>query len=374
MKAMNERFDSKMGKTTPKVPDSFIIALFVHVYIGWGLLYLVKLATVHLTHNAYWGIFIALFMIIPFYWMVYQLAKYHPGLSISQIFSQVFGRAVGALLVVAFLLHIFYFQIIFFRDSQMMVYTYFFNRFPFSIMTALLIAGVLYVALHGVESVGRLGLFMLIPPFLAIFLLQVIGLVNVNPLNLQPIFEGTFRQWLLAGSDVILVLLPGTGVVILFPFFRGPETMKKFTFYSLAMVVPLFFLNILGIVGTFGSLVMNKMNWPIVEYFHVIDFPFLLLEQMGLFFLIAWYASIFVTLSVGAFCVGNEFHILFPKIKCKWFIVTYGIVLWIIVNLPIGILTSERFFRATQKGFAFSFLGFLTAAWLVNRLHMNKTF
>jgi spore germination protein (amino acid permease) len=340
------------------------MAIVTHIYIGWGLLHLSKLAT-FLTHNVYWGLPVALLIIAPFYWIISQLAKRHPGLSISQIFSRVFGGPLGAILAILFFLHIAYFQLIFFHDSQLMVYTYFFKRTPFFLITALLIAGASYPALRGAESVGRLAQFLLFPPFLVILGLQLLGLANINPLNLQPVFGGSFRDWLLTGTDLVTVLLPGAGLAICLFFLKKPESVGKITLYSLAMVIPLFFTNILGIIGTFGPMVMRTLNWPTVEFLQLIDFPFLLLEQTGLFFLAAWYASIFVTLSVGAFFVGNEFHLLFPRIKRQWFTVIYCLLLWTLVNLPVSMVASETFFQATHRLVTFSFLSFFGLTWLV---------
>jgi spore germination protein len=360
-----------MKPNSGKLPDSLIMAMLTHIYIGWGLLYLAKLAIAHLSYNAYWGIFVALAIILPFQWIIWQLVRSYPGLSVSRIFQKIFGKPLGTGLVLILFSYIAYFQIIFFRDSQLMVYTYFFQRTPFMLITGSLIAGILYVSLRGPASVGRLALFMLLPPIMVIFGLQLLGFTNVNLLNLQPVFNGPFLDWFMAGTDLIIVLLPGVGTILFFPFFQHSDTARKIGIASLAMVIPLFFLNLLGIIGTFGPAVMEKMNWPVVEYFHLIDYPFLLLEQTGLFFLIAWYASIFVTLSTGVTFVGAEFQTIFPRIHRKWFTLAYCILLWITVNLPINMLTSESFFIRTQKWMAFSYLAFLLVTWIVARFNKD---
>jgi spore germination protein KB len=355
-----------------KLPDSFFVALIIHVYIGWGFLYLIKLATVHLSHNAYWSLIIALIIISPAYWMLVQLSKAFPGRSISQIFQRVLGKTLGKVFALAYLLQIVYYQTIIFRDSQLMVYTYFFRRTPFILMTGVLIAGVLYISLRGVAAVGRLAMFMLLPPFFVILALQFIGFSNIDVQNLRPIFEGSLRDWSLAGTDMVSILLPGLGAAVCLPFLQGPNTMGKATVYSLGMVIPLFFFNLLGIIGVFGPFALTKLNWPNVEYYHVIDYPFLLLEQMGLFFLIAWYASVFVALCAGGAVVANEFHIIFPRIKRKWLSLLFGVLLWILVNLPIDIINSQSFFMRTQKWMAVPLLSYFFVTWLTYRLFSKK--
>jgi Spore germination protein. len=157
-----------MKQDSRELPDNLIMALITHIYIGWGLLYLAKLATLHLTYNSYWGILVALLIVIPFLWLVSVLTRTYPGLSISQVFGKIFGTTLGITLAIIFFLHIAYFQLIFLRDSQLMVYTYFFKKTPLILMTGLLMAGVLYTAWRGAWSIGRLAAFMLFPPFLII--------------------------------------------------------------------------------------------------------------------------------------------------------------------------------------------------------------
>lgn len=363
---------SGMNQRSKKLPDSLLVALTVHIYIGWGLLYLAKLAVGHLSYNAYWGIFVALVIIAPFNWIIFNLSQKYPGQSIFQIYQQVFGKTLGIVLSLLYFLHIIYFQMMLFRDSQLMIYTYFFKVTPFMLMTALLMIGASYVAWHGIESVGRLALFALYLPFLAIFGIQLFGLINVNIINLQPVFDGTFRDWLLAGTDMLIILIPGTAVSSFLFYIKKPDSVKKITIASWGMVILLFFFNILGIIGSFGPSLIPRMNWPVVEYFHIIDFPFLLLEQTGLFFLVAWYASIFVTVSVAASIAGNELPFIFPRIKRRWIIPVYAFLTWVLVNLPINLVASETFFKKTYKFLTFSFLSFFLIVWVGSLFRSEK--
>ncbi len=355
-------------KQATKLPDNVIAAIFVHIYCGWGVLYLTKLIGGHLTHNSYWGLLVAMLITLPFVASVAGLAKLFPGAGINEIFGRVFGKAVGTVLGLVYLVHFLYFIAIHLRDGQIMVYTYFFQRTPFILLIAFIMAGALYVALHGLESVGRLAAFMLFPPFAVIFLLQLIGLPNIDPVNLQPVFEGSWRDWLLSGTDLLVILLPATGISAFLSFLPKPESIKKITVYCWAMVIPLFLINILGTVGTFGPGVIHRLNWASVEYFHLIDYPFLLLEQTGLFFLIAWYPFTFVILAQGLFIGGNQLHSMFPGVKRHWFICALALGILIVVNLPISLIGSERFFLRYQKVAVAIFLTLHLGTWLVARL------
>ena len=90
-----------------------------------------------------------------------------------------------------------------------MVLTYFFNRTPELIITGLFIGIILYLTLHGVQSIARLAGFLLIPPLVIIYALQILGFDNVKLLNAGPLFMVNPVQWLAGGFDLVFVLLPG---------------------------------------------------------------------------------------------------------------------------------------------------------------------
>lgn len=355
-------------KTKPVIiPDSLLVAIIIHTLIGWGFLYLVRTATVHLSHNAYLGLIPATIIIAAFLWLIYDLACLFPCQGISEIFKLVFGKLIGRMIGILFMLYIFFFVTIMLRDAQLMIYTYFFQRTPFILFTTIMLASMLYCPLKGIIAIGRLAAFMLIIPLLLLFFLILIGLSNVNLVNVQPVLEGSPLQWFQAGSDLTLVLLPEIAIVFYISFIKQPKVIKKIGVISLGIVVPIFFLSLLGTIGVFGPALIQKLNWPVVEFFHVLDYPFLLLEQAGLFFLIAWFPFHFIGISQALFVIGNELHSLFSQIKRNWFILTITILVFIGAVLPTDVVFLQAFLRRFQSLIPLSFLGILLVTWLVAR-------
>lgn len=253
-----------------------------------------------------------------------------------------------------------------------MVQTYFFKRTPFILFTAVSGTIALYMALSGIKSIGRLASFMLLPPLLLMLLLILLGLSNVNLIMIQPVLAGSPLQWFQACSGLTLILLPGLAMVFYLPFIKQPQVIKKVGLFSLATVVPLFFLSLFGTIGVFGLDLIRKNNWPIVEFFHVIDFPYLLLEQAGLFFLITWYPFVFVALSQGLFIIGNEAHLIFPQIKRNLFILATFILFYLGINLPIDVILIHSFLRRCQSLISLSFMGIILITWLTVRLRLGN--
>jgi spore germination protein len=361
-----------MKNDPQKTADSLIMAIIIHIYIGWGFLYLVKFAVNHLTNNAYIGLFPAAVIIIPFFWVASDLARIFPNMSICTIFCRVFGKYTGKAVGIILLLYITFYESIALRDGHLMISSYFFNRTPFCLITAVFIACALYLALNGVKAIGRLTMFMLFPPLLIIFMLELLGLVNVNFVNIQPVLAGSPWQWLSAGFDLTLILVPGTAIIFYLPFINQAKNIKKISLYSLGVVFPIFFLALLGTIGTFSTSLTKTMSWSVVEFFRLIDYPYLLLEQTGLFFLISWYALFFGAMAQGLFLIGNEFNALFPKVKRNWYILSLSVLVFAAVNIPLNIVYIQSFLLSYQRWIAFSYLGILLGTWLVARLRFKE--
>jgi spore germination protein (amino acid permease) len=361
-----------MKPNSDNIPPGLLMSITIHILIGWGFLYLVKTATVHLSHNAYLALIPASVVIMVILWFIYDLARIFPHQGISIIYQKVFGKLIGKIIGIVFILYVLLFMTISIRDTHLMVQTYFFKRTPFFLVTAASVLIALYMGLKGIKSIGRLASFMLLPPLLLMLLLILLGLSNINLIMVQPVLAGSPLQWLQACSGLTLVLLPGLATVLYLPFIKQPQTIKKVGLFSLATVVPLFFLSLFGAIGVFGPELIRKKSWPVVEFFHVIDYPYLLLEQAGLFFLITWYPFVFVALCQGLFIIGNEAHLIYPQIKRNRFILAAFILLYLGANLPIDVITIHSFLRRFQSLLSLSFMGILLITWLTARLRLGK--
>lgn len=361
-----------MKLNSENIPPSLLMSIIIHILIGWGFLYLVKTATVHLSHNAYLALIPTSIVILVFLWFIYDLARIFPQQGISIIYQKVFGKIIGKIIGIVFILYVLFFMTISIRDTHLMVQTYFFRRTPFFLFTAVSVIIALYISSKGVKPIGRLASFMLLPPLLLMLLLILLGLSNVNLIMVQPVLAGSPLQWLQACSGLTLILLPVLAMVFYLPFIKQPQVIKKVGLFSLATVVPLFFLSLFGTIGVFGPDLIWKKSWPIVEFFHVIDFPYLLLEQAGLFFLITWYPFVFVALSQGLFIFGNEAHFIFPQIKRNWFILAALILLYLGANFPIDVIMIHTLSPRFQSLISLSFMGIILFTWLTARLRFGN--
>jgi spore germination protein (amino acid permease) len=355
-----------------KLADSLIISNITHTIIGGGYLFLSVVTAKHLSHNTYMGLLLGLLFFLPFAYILADLARLFPHQSFTNIFRRVLGKYCGLFLSLLFIFHAILISALGLKQSQLMVSSYFLPRTPLFLVNIVFIAMVLYLAWHGIKAISRLAAFMLIPPLIGIFILQLLELFNVNWLNLRPILSGTPIQWLAAGFDSLYLLIPAYVGMFYLPFLKNPKQMLKILLIPVSITFPLLFLATISMVGTFGPALITKIAWPTMETFHVIDMPLLLLEQADLFFLITWYAFIFVTATLGVYLTSNELNFLWPKVKLKWLLITVGAIYLIIASLPLNItfiagLTGRFYWLFITM----HYLPFLIT-WVVARVRLNS--
>jgi hypothetical protein len=240
-KGANLSNQMSQNDTIKTVPTSFMIAIFTHTFISWGYLDLIDIATRHLKHNAYLSLILALPFLAPVIWIAYDLAVKFPGKPFSYVMETAFGKWLGKLVHLIYILMLFGLAIHTLWESQLMVGSYFPARIDIRFSIVIIAMLTLYLAVHGIVAIGRLAAFMLIIPLAVIYGLQFLALSNVNALNLQPILEGTPRQWFEAGLDLFFVFTPASGVLPYLQFFKSPGSILRVLFISLGLVVPLFF-------------------------------------------------------------------------------------------------------------------------------------
>lgn len=362
-----------LNHTIKAVPNSLLIAITTHIFISWSYLDLTDLATLHLKHNAYLSVIFALPLILPVIWIIYDLASIFPGKTISFVMESAFGKILGKLINLIYILMLFSLAIYALWESQLLVGNYFLTGFNPRFLIILIIGSALYLSLHGIESVGRMAAFTLIIPLIILYSLHFLGFSNVNIMNVRPVLEGSMYQWFEAGFDLLITLSPVTAVFIYLPFFENPKKLLQASLISLGLVTPLFFLTLFGAIGAFGPEMTAKFTWPAVEFFHIIDLPFLLLEQSGLIFVITWYVFIFVIMSQAHFILGHLISTAFPVVKLHWAILSAALIITIVtLLLPMNALFIKNLLKSILRYFICSYFSIILLTWILIKIRYRK--
>ena len=353
-----------------------MIAGTIHIYITAGFLLLSRVALKRLSYNAYLSLIPGVLYILPFILIAADFARLFPNENITGIFRRVLGKYFGAVFSLVFTMLVIMIVAFPLRETQIMVLTYFFHQTPGYLIAGFSMVIVLYLALNGIKSILKLAAFMLIPPLMIIYGLNLLGLMNIDWLTVQPVLSGAIGQWLTAGFDLLYLFVPTTVIFFYLPLLQNSKQVLKVEMISLGVAFPLYFLSLLGTIGTFGPSVMKKIAWPTLASVQSIGSPYLLLEQVGVLFIITWYAFVLIAVTQGVYLTSKELFNLWPVVNHKLLIVAVGVLIFIIINLPIGITMLIKMIERFQVPYIIIYYSLFVITWVVARIRIigGKTF
>jgi spore germination protein AB len=361
------------NKLIKPLPNSLLFAIITHIFIGIGYLGLTDLAGLHLRHNTYLSLLLALPFVFPVIWIISDLMSFFPGRPVAEVIKAAFGKYLGMLINLIYILIQCSLMIFVLRESQLMVGSYFLEPLDVRILIIGIAGLTLYLAGRGIAAIGRLAAFMLIIPLAIMYGLNLLSLTNVNTLNLRPIFEGAGRLWLEAGVDLLFMLLPASIAFAYLPFFKSSQNLLRVTLIALGLSIPLFFLILFGTTGVFGPAMIGKFTWPAVEFFHILDLSFLLVEKAGLIFVITWYVFIFTLVAQSHFILGHLVHTAFPVIKANRAIMIMAVITTIIaVILPFNAVAMKSLLLSASRYIVGINYGIILLTWIIVRLRYRK--
>ena len=118
--------------------------------------------------------------------------------------------------------------------------------------------------------------------------MKLLVFTNVSCTHLLPVFSAKPLNYLLGGLALVNSFLPVATLLIIYPLYNKPQKLSAVTFWTAATATIIFVIGVLGSIGTFGADFIVQLNWPILAAIRWINIPDLVLEQVGLIFLVVW--------------------------------------------------------------------------------------
>ena len=275
--------------------------------------------------SSYWAVFVAFILILPLIWLAIALKRRFPSRNILQIAPQVLSKPIALLgnlvFLSLFLIHI----IIILRNATELVLIHLLDRTPPYMIVIFFLTGIGYVAFNGLKAVSRLASFVLIPTVAFRTLMKFIALQNMNMTHLLPIFSAPPINYLMGGIAVTSGFLPLGLLFIIYPTLKDPAKLRPISLICAVIMLFFLLLAVIGTIGVYGAPLTIKFTWPIFEEIRHINMPYLVLEEVGLLFLIVWFTMFFVGCSVYFYTLAHGLRQQFPLLNYQWTVV--GLVL-----------------------------------------------
>jgi spore germination protein (amino acid permease) len=300
--------------------------------------------------NGYWPLLVAFFLIaLPLVFLLVLMHRRFPNQDLTAVAVQVLGKPVGTIGNLFFLSCYIFWLVLAIRDGSELILVYFLNRTPLWAIIALLIVAIGYVVMHGLAPVIRLAAFVLIPTVFLRFLMQIFALQGMHSSYLLPLFARPVLDYLRGGVFMANVFFPLTTVFLIHPLVKKPNKFGAPSLWAVAIASISFMLGIVGSLGIFSAELAPRFAWSEFATVQQINIPFLVLEQVGLIFIIIWLTMFLVATSFYFSIVARALRQQFPAWSYQWTVAILLILVFIGTLLFPNAFTAHTMFTLFRR-------------------------
>lgn len=235
-----------------------------------------------------WGVLVAGIYALAFVLLIIFIKRRFPDLNIVKISSAVLGKPLGAVGNLLFLAFFFSWLIIGVRDASELVLTYLLVRTPLWVVETFFLVCLGYIAANGLSAVTRMASFIVLPTLLFRFLMTLLGFQDFTLSHILPLFSTKPAEYFHTGLILAHAFVPLGTILFIYPQLTKAKKLVPIILGATGVAIFLFFTTVLGTIGVFGAPLTERFIWPNLVLVHRISIPYLVLEQVGLLFLIVW--------------------------------------------------------------------------------------
>lgn len=235
------------------------------------------------------GVVVGVVLALPPLVAIYRMMKRFPTLNLLQAGVKLTGPFWGRLCGLGYLTVLLLLLALFTRERINLVKDYLLPNTPLLVLVTTYLFSAAYLASRGLETIARLASFVVLPIIIVLLLLAVGILPEINPHRLRPVFHPELKRYLPGGFAVLYAFSPLAVFALITPYLQGIHgKIPRYTGGALLVLVFFYMLFTVGVIGTFGSEYGRRYAYPALEVVRAMEYPYLFLEQSGLFLIIVW--------------------------------------------------------------------------------------
>lgn len=307
--------------TAVKISPSIFFALLLVALSGADFLSLPHDAAKTCGASGYWGVLVAGIYAMVFILLITFIKRRFPNQNILETSTAVLGKPLGAFSNLIFLAIFFSWLIIGVRDASELVLTYLLVRTPLWIVQIFFLTCFGYIAVNGLSAVIRMASFIALPTFLFRFLMTAVGFQDFALSHILPFFSAKPLEYLHVGLILANAFVPLGTILLIYPQITKGKKLVPVILGATGVAIFLFFTTVIGTIGVFGAPLTERFTWPNLVLVHRISIPYLVLEQVGLLFLIVWLTLFLITGSFYFSVIAGGLKQQFPKLNFGWTVI-----------------------------------------------------
>ncbi len=354
-----------MNEEHPQVSPSLYFFLIFTPLMSFTLLCYPITFAQSIGTDSYLGIPAALLFALPAILLGRYFERRFSGKTVIEYAPLILGKFFGLIYNLVYLIFLFIILFVLFRELTGLVNHFLLLHTPLWAVTILIAGSVAYLSFYGLSSTARLATFLL-PAGIFIFFMIGLGFQNWSIQNAVPLLKQPVSTYLFGGFKSLYIFFP---LILIYqaPAFSAEKRKNTpLTLAALVLTGAIYFFNLLGIMGVFGPENCIRYNWPTLEYVRTINFPYLLLDQIGLTLIIAWLVLAYATGAILTFFLSSGISQLWQKLSFKKVILLLvPVYFFSLISFPSYDLLRDLFGYFQYAGLTV-LLGLPALLWLVS--------
>jgi spore germination protein len=297
-----------------------LLAILLVAYLGLDFLNLPDQAVESVGASGYWTIIIAFILVLPIIYIISDFQRRFPERNLISAAPLVIGKPLAFLGNLLFLSIIWGWLILSIRDAADLVLTYMLDRTPLWISVFLFLMGIGYIAMKGLDAVGRIASFVLIPTVCFRIGMQILAFQDFSLSHVLPLITARPLNYLMGGIKLTNAFFSILTIILIYHFLDQPKKISAISLGVSGCALLVYMIEIVGTVGVFGATYTQRFAWSNLALIQRINIPYLVLEQVGPLFLVVWLTMFLVSTAFYFTLLGNGITQIFPKLDYKMII------------------------------------------------------
>lgn len=320
--------------------------------VGTGILSLPRLASQHAAQDAWIAVILGAVVPMLSVLLIERMVRSFPQLNFVDLSQLLFGKIMGYVLLILFILYVIAFQSIVIRLFTEITSQVLLPRTPIAVINFMMVLAAVYVASKGVRVVGRMNELLFYILLLFFGILAIPAFTASHYTYILPIGDSGIVN---IAKDTLPTAYAYSGVEILMIFYflaNRKEDVRKASILAVVLTALLYvFVTVLCLL-VFGPDVLREIIWPVQVLLKVNQTG--VVERLEIVFLTAW-------LALGArpainFTCASAFSLsyLLRLDESSWYprlVCFIGLMIFIGANIPADIIAALDY--SNLLGYAF---------------------
>jgi len=327
---------SKYNEITP-------LQLFFLTFLGQlgaGILTLPRQVTAIAGQDGWISVILATFLSMLAAGIIVKLVQRFKGLSLIEINQKVFGKFLGYIISISYLLYFFGNSAYVLMVSVGLVTIWILPGIPVLLINAIYLIAVVYLTRNGIKVLARLYTlyFYHVAP---LFLIMLWPLLKFETRLIFPVGTGGLLPVLKGIQAPLFAFFGFESILILNPFLKEPEKSMLPVQAATALVGLLYTITVFGLTAYFGVAELQFHLWPTIYMARSIEVAFL--ERLDIFMDIIWVIVVFTTLAMYYYLLVLGIARLLKFKEHKNFTLFLVIPVYLFATLFGGVTKGEEF-------------------------------